>query len=60
MHSDLAVVEASLADIDADFAAGRYLNARDAAVAAKETLDKIIAGAQGAPYAEPKTTRPVV
>ncbi len=43
MKSDVAGVEAGLADMDAAIAAGRYKDAKVKAEAAKATLDKIVA-----------------
>ncbi len=48
MTSDVAGVEASLADIDAAIAAANYKDAKVKAEAAKATLDKIVADVQAA------------
>ncbi len=48
MKSDLAGVEAGLADMDAAIASGRYKDAKVKAEAARATLDKIVADVNAA------------
>jgi hypothetical protein len=48
MKSDIAGVEAGLADMDAAIAAGKYKDAKVKAEAGKATLDKIVADVEAA------------
>jgi hypothetical protein len=52
MKSDVAGVEASLANLDATLAAGKYKDAKLKTEAAKQTLDKIVADVQAAAAAK--------
>ncbi len=61
MHSDVAIVEASLPSIDEAFSTGRYREAKAKAQAAKDTLDRIISGTKGGgPYTAYNTLNPPV